>query len=66
MKYRYKCLECEWAYSVDLPMGKNVPQTISKSHPGCDFRIMRKVIEVPMLNGVNRFGTRSAKDRRRA
>jgi len=67
MEYRYKCTGCDELFIIDRPMGDNIPQTL-KSHThiafACPKHVLRKILEKPNLNNVNRFGTRSPRDRR--
>ena len=67
MKYRYRCRKCGYTAVVEIPMGDDLPAMVSKSHPerNCPNKILTKMIEKPNLNNVNRFGTRSARDKRK-
>jgi hypothetical protein len=63
MIYNYKCSKCGKETETAFHMGK-APSTVICSILGCAGTAYRRYT-IPNLNNVNRFGTRSKRDKRR-
>jgi len=61
-KYKYVCPKCGMVTYLFYGMDQEKPKTVMFVHKGCKNETVKRSFDPPMLNNVNRFGTRSKRD----